>query len=61
MPAPGAVSEGSSHRKGSISPGKLADLTLLDTDPTAADYDRIKDIRSVMTIVGGRIAWDEGL
>lgn len=57
----GAASEGSDHRKGAISPGKLADLALLDTCPTAADYVRLKDIRSVLTIVGGRIARDEGL
>ena len=52
----GAVSEGSAYRKGTISPGKLADLALLDADPTAIDYARLKDIRSVLTIVGGRIA-----
>ena len=57
----GAASEGSTHRKGTISPGKLADLALLDADPTAVDYVRLKDIRSVLTIVGGCIARDGGL
>ena len=57
----GAASEGSTHRKGAISPGKLADLALLDADPMALDYDRLKDIRSVLTIVGGRIVWNDGL
>ena len=57
----GATSEGSSRRKGSISPGKLADLVLLDADPTSVEYHRLKDIRSVLTILGGSIAWNEGL
>ena len=57
----GATSEGSAHRKGAISPGKFADLALLDADPMAVDYDRLKDIRSVLTIVGGRIVWNDGL
>jgi predicted amidohydrolase YtcJ len=45
--------------KGSISPGKLADFVLLSEDPFSVSADRVKDIRVVMTVVGGRIVWNE--
>lgn len=44
---------------GSIQPGRLADLVVLDRDYLTVPADQIKDITSVMTIVGGRIAYDE--
>ena len=56
----GAYAEGTQDWKGSIRPGKLADLALLDQDPTAADPASLKDVRPVMTIVGGRVAWEAG-
>jgi predicted amidohydrolase YtcJ len=43
---------------GSIQPGKLADLVVLDRDYLTVPADQIKDIKSVMTVVGGRIAYD---
>jgi predicted amidohydrolase YtcJ len=43
---------------GSIQPGKLADLVVLDRDYLTVPVDQIKDIKSVMTIVGGRIVYD---
>jgi predicted amidohydrolase YtcJ len=43
--------------KGSISPGKLADFVLLDEDPFVVAPDRIREIRPVMTVLGGRIVW----
>ena len=45
--------------KGSIEPGKLADLVVLSRDPTAAPIDEIKDIGVEMTILNGEIAWDK--
>ena len=45
---------------GSIQPGKLADLVVLDRDYLTVPVDQIKDITSVMTIVGGRITYDAG-
>jgi len=45
---------------GSIQPGKLADLVVIDRDYLTVPADQIKDITSVMTIVGGRIAYDAG-
>jgi predicted amidohydrolase YtcJ len=43
---------------GSIQPGKLADLVILDRDYLTIPADQIKDIKPVMTMVGGRIVYD---
>ena len=43
---------------GSIQPGKQADLVVLDRDYLTIPADQIKDIRPVMTMVGGRIVYD---
>ena len=45
---------------GSIQPGKLADLVVLDRDYLTIPADQIKDIKPVMTMVGGRIVYDGG-
>ena len=44
--------------KGSITPGKLADLVLLSKDPTKLSSEEIKDIKVVMTIIDGKIVWE---
>ena len=47
-------------RIGSIEPGKLADLAVLDRDYfTVPDVD-IKKIRSVLTVVDGKIVHEAG-
>lgn len=43
---------------GSIAPGKLADLLVLDRDYLTIPADQIKDIKPVMTMVGGRVVYD---
>jgi len=43
---------------GSIQTGRLADMVVIDRDYLTVPMDQIKDIRSVMTIVGGRVAYD---
>jgi predicted amidohydrolase YtcJ len=40
---------------GSIQPGKYADLLVLDRDYFTVPADRIKDIKPLMTMVGGKI------
>ena len=54
----GAWAEGNEARKGSIKPGKLADLVLVDADPTGVDPQTWLGIRAVLTLVGGRVAWE---
>lgn len=46
--------------KGSIEPGKLADLVVLSDDYLTVPEDRIRDITAVMTLVGGRIVYNRG-
>ncbi|MEO8259048.1 MAG: amidohydrolase family protein [Acidobacteriota bacterium] len=46
---------------GSIEPGKLADLAVLSDDYFAVPDEQIKKIRSVLTIVDGRIVSDAGV
>ena len=43
--------------KGSVTPGKLADLVVLNQDPFSVEPGRLKELRVLMTILGGRIAW----
>jgi hypothetical protein len=46
---------------GSIESGKLADLTVLDRDFFAVADSDIRNIRSVLTIVGGKVVHDSGV
>jgi predicted amidohydrolase YtcJ len=43
--------------KGSITPGKLADLVVLSADPVTAPVSQINDINVLLTMIGGRVAW----
>ena len=43
---------------GSIQAGKLADFVLLDRDYLTVPADQIKDIKPVMTVVGGKVVYD---
>ena len=43
---------------GSIAPGKLADMFIADRDYLTVPADDIHLIKSVMTIVGGRVVYD---
>lgn len=44
--------------KGSIAPGKLADLAVLASDPHDVDPDEIKNIPVLMTLVGGQAVYE---
>jgi predicted amidohydrolase YtcJ len=43
--------------RGSISPGRLADLVVLSGDPTACPAAELLALRPEMTVIGGRVAW----
>lgn len=45
------------NEKGTISPGKLADIVVLSDDLFKIPPEKIKDARVVMTVVGGRIVF----
>ena len=45
---------------GSIEVGKLADLVVFDGDYFTVPDESLKQIRSVLTVVGGRITYNSG-
>jgi predicted amidohydrolase YtcJ len=45
-------------RKGTLEPGKLADMVVLADDLLTIDPDRLKDVRIDMTIVGGTVLYE---
>ena len=53
-----AYAEFTEHEKGSIAEGKLADVAILSEDPCSIPPQRIKDIRVVATLVGGKCVYE---
>ncbi len=53
----GAWQDRQEHIKGSIEPGKLADLCVLDKDILSVDPREIGSINNVMTIMDGEVVW----
>lgn len=49
------------HRKGSLQVGKLGDLAILSDNPLTCDEPRIKEIRAVATVVGGKVVYESGV
>jgi predicted amidohydrolase YtcJ len=45
--------------KGSITPGKLADMVVLSDDIFSVDPAKIRDVNVLKTIVGGKVVWDK--
>ena len=52
-----AYAEFQEKEKGSITPGKLADLVILSDDVFAIDPKAIRDVKVVTTVVGGRVVY----
>ncbi len=53
-----ASAEGTEDRKGSITPGKLADLVVLDRDIFEIDPRELKDVEVLMTVLGGQVVYE---
>jgi hypothetical protein len=53
-----AYAEFQEKEKGSIAPGKLADMVLLSDDIFQLDPAKIGDVQVDMTMVGGRVVWE---
>lgn len=53
-----AWAAGEERIKGSLEPGKLADLVVLDRDPFSISPAQLKDLKVLLTILGGRIVWE---
>ena len=45
------------HSRGTLEPGKLADLVMIDTDITRVAPERIRDAHVVLTVVGGKVVY----
>ena len=52
-----AKSMGEDNVKGSIEPGKYADMTVLSGDILTMPKEEIKDLKAVKTIVGGKVVY----
>jgi predicted amidohydrolase YtcJ len=55
-----AFAEFRETEKGSLTPGKLADVVVLDTDLFSLAPEKIKDAAVRYTIVGGKIVYEAG-
>jgi predicted amidohydrolase YtcJ len=53
-----AYAEFQEKEKGSITPGKLADMVLLSDDIFSIVPEKIRDVRVLKTFVGGRLVFD---
>ena len=53
-----AYAEFQENNKGSITPGKLADMVILGDDIFAIDPKLIRDVQVETTILGGKVVWE---
>ncbi len=54
-----AYAEFQEDEKGSLTPGKFADIVILSDDLFAINPKNIPDARAVTTVVGGRVVWNK--
>jgi len=53
-----AYAEFQENEKGSITPGKLADMVLLSDDLFSIPPENIRNVKVLKTILGGKVIWD---
>ena len=58
--AAGAIADGTGDQKGTIRPGMMADMVLLDTDSMTVEPEQLKEIGAMTTILGGEGVWEGG-
>jgi predicted amidohydrolase YtcJ len=56
--AAGAALDGESAWRGTLEPGRLADLVAFEVDPMTCPLDELPGVRPVFTLVGGRAVHD---
>ena len=56
----GAYAMFAEQTRGSLEPGKLADLVMIDQDITRIAPEKIRDVRVMMTVVAGKVVYDRG-
>ena len=56
-----AFAEFAEREKGTLAPGMLADIAVLSQDIFTVPVDALPRTESVLTLVGGKIAWDAGV
>jgi len=54
----GAFATFEEGRKGTIAPGKLADLAVLSADPRALEPERLHELRCELTLLGGEVVFE---
>ncbi|HVG50217.1 MAG TPA: amidohydrolase [Xanthobacteraceae bacterium] len=54
----GAYATFEEDEKGSLEPGKLADMTVLSQDPLTCDLAKLRETKAEMTIVGGKVVYE---
>jgi predicted amidohydrolase YtcJ len=56
-----AYAELAESQKGSLAPGMLADIAVLSQDIFTVPVEVLSRTESVLTLVGGRVAWNAGV
>jgi predicted amidohydrolase YtcJ len=54
----GAYAAWEENIKGTIEPGKLADLVVIDKNPTKINPEDLRKIKNLMTVINGKIVYE---
>lgn len=56
----GAARAAGDPRQGRLTPGAFADLVAWDRDPLESAAEELRDMRAVLTMIGGEVVWEDG-